>query len=259
MNPFAINVQEYMEAQPASVRASDRIHTADELMREGGHSGLAVVDNNNRAVGVITRSDLLKLEAVPAVTGSTEHKLMRPDHTVSQVMTRAVIDMPCNGMLSDAARSMAEHKVRRVLVTEDGQLRGIVSAWDLVRRTADARVAAPVESLMNPCTAVAASSGTVADALRRMPAHGEHGVVAVDDGWPVGVFSPTEALVAALHPEKPALDSWLSPALLTIPKNLPCHRAAAQALATGARYMVVIDDKTIVGLITPPDFAALGQ
>lgn len=59
------------------------------------------------------------------------------EHTVSEVMSRQVVAMPPGADLREAARLMLEAEVHRILVIEDGRLRGIVSTTDVVRAVAN--------------------------------------------------------------------------------------------------------------------------
>jgi len=53
--------------------------------------------------------------------------------TVRDVMTSAVISVEPNTTVREIARVMDERRIHRLLVLEDGQLCGLISALDLVR------------------------------------------------------------------------------------------------------------------------------
>jgi CBS domain-containing protein len=50
------------------------------------------------------------------------------------------------------------------------------------------------------------------------------------------------------------VDQWLNPAVLTMPASMPVHRAAAQAVATRTRHIVVMELEGIGGIVTAADF-----
>lgn len=257
MEPFDVPIKRYMRQAHVVVRADDRLHIAQERLRKHQLNGLPVVDDEQRPVGVITQTDLLRIETVPAVTGAAERKLMLPDVTVSQVMTRHPLTLPVDETLATAARLMRDHNVNRILVVEGQRLAGVVNAWGLVQRAVEIRTMVPVESIMTSSVATAEAQEMVEPTIARMRQHKIHGIVVVHHGWPIGVFTQREALQAELQPERAPMEHWASPAVLAMPRDLPAHRAAAQALATGARYMVVIDRQGIHGLVTPTSFARL--
>ncbi len=62
------------------------------------------------------------------------------ERTVAEVVTRAVVSTRPGAPLREAARLMRDAEVHRILVMEDGELRGIVSASDIVRAVAEGRI-----------------------------------------------------------------------------------------------------------------------
>jgi CBS domain-containing protein len=86
-------------------------------------SGLPVVDESGRLVGVITEFALL------AVAYDQRVK----NHTVSQHMTRDVITVDVNDPLSRVADVCIVHRVRRVPVMQNGRLVGLIARRDVLR------------------------------------------------------------------------------------------------------------------------------
>ena len=63
------------------------------------------------------------------------------EHTVAEVMTRSPIcTVPGNTTLPEAAEFMRRHAIHRVLVTDEGQLVGIVTATDIANAVAEHKV-----------------------------------------------------------------------------------------------------------------------
>lgn len=63
------------------------------------------------------------------------------DHTVEEVMSRAVLSVGPDDAVREAANLMAERGVHRVLVMEGDELVGLIGAWDIVCAVADGRLA----------------------------------------------------------------------------------------------------------------------
>lgn len=61
-------------------------------------------------------------------------------HTVGEVMSRRIISLPSDAPVRKAARMMLDADVHRVLVMDGDELRGIVTATDIVRAVADDRL-----------------------------------------------------------------------------------------------------------------------
>jgi len=61
-------------------------------------------------------------------------------HTVAEVMTRAVHALPSDADVAAAAAHMRAADVHRILVMDEGVLRGIVTTVDITRAVADGRL-----------------------------------------------------------------------------------------------------------------------
>jgi predicted transcriptional regulator len=105
------------------VRPDSSIEEAIEILLSQRISGLPVIDNDGRLVGVITEFALL------AVTYDKRVK----NHTVSQHMTREVITVDVNDPVSRIADLCIVHRVRRVPVMQDGRLIGVIARRDVLR------------------------------------------------------------------------------------------------------------------------------
>jgi CBS domain-containing protein len=91
-----------------------------ELMREKKVSGLPVVKKGTKTlVGILTRSDLVQ----------------NPDEEqIALIMTREIISVGPEDNVNEAAQKMIENNIRRVPVVDDGELVGLVTASDLVKK-----------------------------------------------------------------------------------------------------------------------------
>jgi CBS domain-containing protein len=108
-------------------------------MIDAGVSGLPVVDDDGVIVGIITEADFIEAEAERAPgrrrfidTVFGEKKTKAPS-TVAAAMTTAPFVIDRNAKVTDAAKMMTAHHVRRLpVVTPDGKVEGIVSRSDIV-------------------------------------------------------------------------------------------------------------------------------
>jgi CBS domain-containing protein len=101
-------------------------------------SGLPIVDDGHRPVGVVSQADLLpRTAATPPAAGRTLRGRRAAKATATsarQLMSTPVLTIGADEPLSAAARKMQHKAVKRLLVTDDaGQLLGIVSRSDLLR------------------------------------------------------------------------------------------------------------------------------
>ncbi len=101
------------------------LRDAARMMFRYSVSGLPVVDDEEHVLGIITEGDFLAMEVKRADGGV-------PAEIVSEVMSHSVLTVPPDLEVMDAARFMHEHGVKRVVVTEEGAMVGIISRFDIV-------------------------------------------------------------------------------------------------------------------------------
>lgn len=124
-----------MTTDLVTVRPNVSIEDAIELLLAQEISGLPVIDDEGRLIGVVTEFALLALAYDRRVK----------NHTVSQHMTRDVISVDIDDPISRVADLCIVHRVRRVPVMKNGVLAGVIARRDVLR--------ALVESPAEVCTA----------------------------------------------------------------------------------------------------------
>ena len=81
------------------------------------------------------------------------------------------------------------------------------------------------------------------------------GLIVVDDGWPVGLFSQREALEARDCPRDTRVDEAMRSAMLALDVETPLYRAAAQAAELQVRRIIAMKHRSIEGILTGIDLA----
>jgi len=139
-------VSDVMTRKVLSVTPGESVEQAANLMLKHGLSGLFVVDGKGTLAGVVTEGDLLRRDEL----GTQRHRpwwlrmLVSPgqqalDFTrangkrVSDVMTPEVICVASDTSLEDVVETMEKHRIKRVAVTENGHMVGVVARSDLLR------------------------------------------------------------------------------------------------------------------------------
>jgi len=118
-----LRVRELMTPDPVSVRHGITVRDAAVFLEERGIGAAPVVNDAGRAIGVLSRSDVLL-----AVTAGVDAAPVR------EVMTSSVIAVRPDDTALDAADAMARYMVRRAFVVDDdGTPVGVVSTTDLLR------------------------------------------------------------------------------------------------------------------------------
>lgn len=139
-----MRVKDVMTREVASVRPETSLKEVATLLAERGVSGLPVVDEEGRVLGVVSESDFLLKERGQAVPpGHERARLYQHDpaeleaklaaRTAGEAMTSPAITTHPARSLAEAATLMVERGVNRLPVLEGGKLVGILARADLVR------------------------------------------------------------------------------------------------------------------------------
>ncbi|MCX4904033.1 CBS domain-containing protein [Streptomyces sp. NBC_00878] len=136
-----------MTSDVVRVSATPPFKEIAALLAEHRISGLPVVDDDEKVIGVISETDLMLRQAQQAEPGH-ERLRWRPRltraarradtkaraRTAGQLMSSPAITVPVDASIAGAARTMAEHRVERLpVLDEEGRLVGIVTRHDLLQ------------------------------------------------------------------------------------------------------------------------------
>jgi len=128
-----MRVADIMQTAVKTIPRDSTVAEAIALMAELHVSGLPVVDDAERVVGVISTSDILQAEAEWA--GPNRNDLI--DNTpVSELMTPRPLMISPGATVREVAQQMLYGEVHRLFVEEAGRMVGVVSQTDLVRALA---------------------------------------------------------------------------------------------------------------------------
>ena len=122
-----MKVYDLMSEHVVSVGAAETVTAAARLLRQYNVGSLPVCDDTRRLRGIITDRDI----AIRSTATGASPDSMK----VADVMTRGLVTIGENEHISDAARLMADAKIRRLPVCRDGKLVGMLSLGDLARST----------------------------------------------------------------------------------------------------------------------------
>ena len=259
MSNFAAPASEFMHAPVHRVGPDESLHKAHRHMQVLGVSGLAVTEGEDRLVGVVTRTDLLQVGRRQAGSRPDALLLTLPDQPVSSVMVTDVATAAPNDPLHSIAKQMLAHRIHRVFVLRDGALSGVVSTRDLMRAIRQKRVAAPLSSCMSSPAFTVRGSEPIALATDRLSKAHVSGLVVVDEGWPIGVFTQEEALASRDLETSTPTEEAMNPAILSLPASTPLFRAAEQAAALDVRRIVALDGGQVAGIVTGLNFAQVAS
>jgi CBS domain-containing protein len=165
-----VSVDQIMQYQIVTVPPEATVRELVQTLIEEGISGAPVVDAKGEILGVVSATDVLRLATseaeIPAGQVSWEPLLLeeeaddasssyftQPDSgpaftvpignvhvessfdelTVREIMTPIAFSVAPRDVVGDVVRMMVRGRIHRVLVVEDGVLRGIVTPFDVLR------------------------------------------------------------------------------------------------------------------------------
>src|SRR5262245_63568734 len=101
---------------------AERIATIAQRMRDNKVGSVVVVDHDDRAIGILTERDMLRLAGAGSDASTAK---------VSEWMTADPDTTSPSVEASEALATIAEHGYRHIPVVDDGKLVGVVSLRDI--------------------------------------------------------------------------------------------------------------------------------
>lgn len=125
----SVRVRDYMLTRPVTVKPDTDIFQAIHEILVNKISGVTVVDDDNRPVGILSELDCLR-----AILWATYHEEEVGVHPVKDHMTTSVETVRLDEDIIDVAQSMLDHKRRRrPVVDRQGRMVGQVTCRQLLR------------------------------------------------------------------------------------------------------------------------------
>ena len=234
MTQFAMPVSLYMSSPVHFVRPNDTLVHAQRKLREHSVTSLAVIDDDDELVGVVTRTDLLRIGRMQAGVREGASLLVLPSRPVEKIMTTDVVTVNPDDPLARAAK---------------------VSTRDIMVAIHEKRVNKPISAFMSSPVFTVRANEPIAMATDRLEKAKVTGLMVVEDDWPVGVFTQREALLARHMHHATPVEQAMGHALLCLESDTPLHRAAAQASEMEVRRLVAVKGRKMEGILTGLDLA----
>ena len=117
------NASTAMSANPITVTQDTNVYEAIRIMVENDVTGLPVVNQDMTLAGVISEKDVLDLL----------YNVKDRDQTVACFMTHNVVSFDQDDSLVDIAECFMKNHFRRVIITADDVVVGVVSRCDIIK------------------------------------------------------------------------------------------------------------------------------
>jgi CBS domain-containing protein len=155
-----MNASDVMTREIISVRPDTTVAEAIRMMLDNRISGLPVIDEAGRLVGILTEGDLLRrgetgterhrprwLEILIGPGRLAEEYVRTHGRKIGEVMTRDPVSVTPDTSLKEIVELMERRRIKRVPVLDGEAPVGIISRADLLRGLAGALEATPVAAM----------------------------------------------------------------------------------------------------------------
>ena len=115
--------RDIMTRKVCTIQPEASAQEAAQLLDQMRISGLPVVDEDGKIIGIITEADIIS-------------KVDREGLRVADIMSHEVIFVDEETSVGEIATLLTDRKIKRVPVVNDGKLVGIVSRADIVHAVA---------------------------------------------------------------------------------------------------------------------------
>lgn len=120
-----LEAKDIMTKQVVCIRKDTPIFEAIRMMADNNITGIPVIDDNSTLVGMLSEQDVLRLFH----TYDDEK-----DRTVNDFMTQPAIHFEENEPLLDVCYCLRDNAIRRVPITSNGKVTGVISRSDILKR-----------------------------------------------------------------------------------------------------------------------------
>lgn len=125
-----ITVNEVMSENVITLKPSDSVYSARELMKEEDIRHIPIVDDNHFPIGIITQRDILK--ARDSELNANNHIVDDRKILLEQVMSREISYTLPGEPLRSAGFKLQKHKYGCLPVMDNNKLVGIITDYDFV-------------------------------------------------------------------------------------------------------------------------------
>ena len=142
--------KDIMETKVITLKKDTPVRDIAKLVVEQNISGFPVVDGENRVLGVVSEYDLMRKEIKPnepnlwsiCIWGLNDDKKMEKfldatrkhmANTAEQIMTAPAVTVDEQEDMEKVGQRMFDKNVKRVFVTKDGKLVGVISRSAFVK------------------------------------------------------------------------------------------------------------------------------
>lgn len=245
-------VADYMTPNPITVASDASLPYAAKVMAIRGIGNLIVMENG-KPIGLITEREILQ----HLVINKGEIRNVPAKVEITKSFTR----ITPGTTIIDAAKEMISKKAR-LLVFDDDNLVGIVTASDLVRAFKKGGENPPLEGTMSMRLFTMRYDDTIFNAVKTMHEKRIGSVVITKNGMPYGIFTERDLLVKVLAKDvglnNKVGDHCASP-LITTTIGVHAKEAAEIMSSNNIKRLPMTSDGKLMAMVTARDLVEAFQ
>lgn len=119
-----VKVEDVMSSPVITIRDTDTVLSAAKLMKKHKIGCVVVVDKSGKPTGLITERDVVRRVSA--------FDLLPSKAQAGKSMTKPLATADASANITEAAKKMRELRIRRLVVVQNGKLKGIITSNDIV-------------------------------------------------------------------------------------------------------------------------------
>ena len=256
-SPTVSLVRDHMTASVVSVTEGTSLEEVVKTLVGLDVSCVLVTTAECSPVGVVSLTDLARVSQLDGRSHGPL-KLMPPDGCAKDIMKTPILSVGEDASVGEAASKMLYNHVHRLFVSRGDRIVGVFSTRDALRVAFFRHIETPLAEVMTSPVDTVLLGESIDAAIAKLEDTNRRGLVVLDGAFPVGIFTQMEAIRArSLSPalRQNPVEEVMSYESLTLEAWTPLYRAAAQAIATRVRRILVVKGRTLVGIVSGYDLA----
>ncbi len=239
-------VRDFMSKNPRTAYADSNVSKAIQLMAENNIGSVVVIDNSG-PIGIFTERDLLS--KVFASDKPLEYQIM------IEVMSRPLVEISPDYSLEQAVKMMNVKK-NRLVVFDDGDLIGIVTATDLVRAICNLGKKFDISNFITKDVKTVHANTDVALVIKKMDQERIGSVIVGRNNDVLGIFTERDLLKKVLAPRlnlaSPVI-GFISKPLITAELGIDGREASDIMVKNNIKRLPILKNGKLAGVVTARD------
>jgi CBS domain-containing protein len=242
----SVFVRDFMSRNPRTVYSDSSVAKAIHVMAENNIGSVVVIDNSG-PIGIFTERDLLS-----KVFGSDEPLEYQ---MIIEVMSRPLVEIRPEQTLEQAVKMMNAKK-NRLVVFDDGDLTGIITATDLVRTMHNLGKNFAISNFITRDVKTVHANTDVGVVIEKMDEERIGSVVVGRNNDVLGIFTERDLLKKVLAPRislaSPVI-GFMSKPLITAEFGIDGREASHIMMKNNIKRLPILKDEKLLGIITARD------